>query len=132
LYARPKQRHGMALQIKTKRVEPDILVVELAGRMVFGPEIRRFEERFDELLGQGERKLLFDLSDVESIDSTGIEVVASCFAKATRAGGELRVACVPDKVHRVFKILRLDTILPLYPTLAAASEAFTVTGDPDS
>jgi anti-sigma B factor antagonist len=115
----------VSLQIQTTRVEPDIVVVQLSGSITSRSQ-NMVEPLVNDLLDQNEKKLVFDLTAVEQIDSTGANIVIHCFLAALAAGGGLRVAA-SGKVARVFKITRLDVVIPCYPTVAAACEGFTIT-----
>ena len=120
----------MALQTETRRVEPDIVVVQFAGRITLGPESQIIEPLVNDLLRQNQKKLIFDLSGVERIDSTGMLTIAHCFFMLRAAGGGLRLAGASESVARLFKMTRLDTVLPFYPTVAAACEGFVITPRP--
>jgi anti-sigma B factor antagonist len=87
------------------------------------------EPLVNDLLDQNEKRLVFDLTGVENIDSTGANIVIRCFLAALAAGAGLRVACASRKVARLVTITRLDAVLPVYPTVASACEAFTITPD---
>ncbi|MBI3696482.1 MAG: STAS domain-containing protein [Acidobacteria bacterium] len=112
----------MALHIETKQMEPDVTVMEFKGKITMGLESQRIEAQVDELLRQHKTKLVFDLTGVEYVDSTGMGVIVSCFSKTSRAGGALRVAGLNDRVRQLFKITRVDTVLSFYPTAQAAAE----------
>jgi len=123
----------VSLQIQTTRVEPDIVVVHLSGSITSGPESQAVVEPLvRDLLNQSEKKLIFDLTGVEETDSTGLKIIIHCFLAARTAGAELRLASASANVARLFKITRLDTVLPWYPTVAAACEGFTVTPERES
>jgi hypothetical protein len=65
------------LQIQTARVEPDIVVVHLNGRMTSRLNSPVVEPMVNDLLNQNERKLIFDLTAVEenrSSESTSLSV----------------------------------------------------------
>ena len=115
----------MSLQLQTTRVEPDIVVVHLSGSITLKSE-NIAEPLVTDLLNQNEKKLIFDLTGIEEIDSTGLKIIIQCFLAAQRAGGGLRVAGPSARAARLFQITRLDTVLPRYPTVAAACEGFTV------
>jgi anti-sigma B factor antagonist len=117
----------VSLQIQTTRVEPDIVVVHLNGRMTSRLESRIVEPVVNDLLNQKQRKFIFELTGVEEIDSTGANILIQCFLSARKTGAGLRVAGASANVARLFKITRLDTVLPVYPTVAAACEGFTLT-----
>ena len=114
------------LRVETSRIEPDITVLSFAGKIVLGPDSMQIEMLVFELLKKNQKKFIFDLSRVYYVDSTGMGVIASCFTKAAKAGGGLRLAGVSGRVRELFKITRLDSVVGFYPTVLAASENFTV------
>jgi anti-sigma B factor antagonist len=117
----------VGLRLQTTRVEPDIVVVHFSGSITSGPENQIIVEPLvSDLLHQNEKKLIFDLTGVEQIDSTGANILIRCFLAAREASGEVRFASARAKVARVFKITRLDAVIPCYPTVAAACAGFTV------
>ena len=112
----------MSLQFNTTRVNPDIVVVQLTGSILLWPEGQI--GIINQLLEQNERKLILDLSGIEHMDSSGAELMFECFNAAKKAGGQLHFAAPKSRVARLFQVTRLDTILPFYPTVAAACESF--------
>ena len=108
------------LDIRRRLVEPDTVVVEIVGRIVFGPECQQIEWLISNLLSQDEKKIIFDVSGVSHIDSAGVGILAMCFGKSKRAGGDLRLAGAKGIVAEVLKMTQLDRILPLYATTEAA------------
>ncbi len=108
------------LDIQRKRIEPDLVVVEIAGKIVAGPECAQIEWLISDLLSQDEKKIVFDLSEVTHLDSTGVGIVVMCFGKVKKAGGDLRVAGARGIVEEVLKMTKVDRIIFLYPTAAAA------------
>lgn len=112
----------MFLEFHKRSVEPDLVVFELGGKIVFGPESETIQKLVQEALYRGEKKLIFDLSRVEYIDSTGLGAIVHCVSAAKSAGGALRLAATSEPVRRKLKTSKLDMILPLYPTVEAACE----------
>jgi len=65
-------------------------------------------------------RLILDFSLTTFLASAGMAAMIKLNRQAREAGGELRVAgCVGD-VLRTLKLTRLDTVIPLYPDIAAA------------
>ena len=112
----------MPLRIQTRKIDPDITVLEFQEKITMGPDSRRMEEIVLELLGQHNKKFIFDLSAVEYVDSSGMGSIAYCFAKVTRAEGELRLAGLNDRLKPLFRMTRMDTVFSFYPTVLAAAE----------
>lgn len=115
------------LDVERTRIEPDVILVELAGKMVYGPECRQIEWLTTELLEEGERKIVFDLSRVSHLDSSGIGTLVMCSGKIKEAGGKLRVASAEGHVKTVLKITEAGKILDLHPSRIDALQAFSGT-----
>lgn len=111
------------LAIQRKLIEPGSVVVEIGGRIVFGPECQQIEWLISDLLSQDQKQIIFDISGVSHIDSTGVGIIVMCFGKVKKAGGDLRVAGAKGFVEEVLKMTRVDSIVVLYPTVAAAIAA---------
>jgi anti-sigma B factor antagonist len=112
------------LKIETKQVQPDIVILEIAGRITLGGESKQLEWAVDKLLGEGRKKVIFDIAGVTNIDSTGIGIIVVSSGKLKKAGGELRVAAASAHVEEVLKMTNLDQIVGLHPTTAAAAAGF--------
>jgi anti-sigma B factor antagonist len=112
------------LKIETKHVQPDIVVLEITGRITLGMESKQLEWAVESLVGEGRKKVIFDLTSVTNIDSTGIGIIVMSSGKLKKAGGELRVAGAAAHVGEVLKMTNVDQIVVLHPTTAAAAANF--------
>ena len=112
------------LEIQTKQVPPDIVVLEIAGRITLGRESKQLEWAVESLVGEGRKKVIFDLSGFTGVDSTGIGIIVMSSGKLKKAGGELRVAAATAHVQEVMKMTNLDQIVALHATTAAATADF--------
>ena len=111
------------MKISHSVVDPNIQVVAVSGRFTIGEESLEAERIMDGLLAKKERRFVFDLSQVDFIDSSCLGILVNCLRKAKAAGGELRVVTSP-RVEGIIKVVRLNTILPLYASMAPACENF--------
>ncbi len=118
----------MLLEIDTREVEPDITVVTFSGKITLGRESQRIELLVKELLEQNHKKVVFDLSGVTFIDSTGLGIITFCSASAAQAGGALRVAGATGLPEKLFHITKLDSIIGLFPTVEAACQNLSAPG----
>lgn len=110
----------MLLQIETKRIAPDITLLELAGKISLGRESQKIETVVQDLLRQNDNKIIFDVSRVDHMDSTGIGILAYCFGTLNRSGGEMRITGASGKVLHLLQITRLDNVLPLCGSIEEA------------
>jgi anti-sigma B factor antagonist len=120
----------MLLQIQEKRIEPDITVVELAGKLALGRESQRIETIVGDLIQAGCLRLILDTSGVDYIDSAGAGLVALSAGKLKEAGGRLIVVAAEGRVLNLLKLTQMSLIVTICPTLDAATEAFGRTSPP--
>jgi anti-sigma B factor antagonist len=114
----------LSVKIQSSKVEPDITVVRLLGNITVGSDGHLLEPYLKELLAQGARKVIFDLSGVEHLDSSGVELIFTCSSTVKAAGGQLRLAGPSKRVLRLFTITRLDSVLSFSESVEAAAASF--------
>lgn len=108
------------VKITEKEIAPDILALEMAGRLAVGAESQDLQTKVEGLIAQNRRKIILDLTELKYMDSTGLGTVVSCFTKTRQAGGQLRVAGANKTILNLFKITRLDKVLSLDESVDAA------------
>lgn len=114
----------MILESKQYRVEPDITVYELSGRLSLGSASQQLEWKLAALPGEGVRKLVVDLSNLLSIDSAGVGILVMVAGKFADAGGSMKIAGAKGAVANVFSIVHVDKIVSLYATAPEACQSF--------
>lgn len=114
------------LNIKKMQPEPDVTVLEISGRLTMGRACEEVEWQLESLLKEKKTKVVFDLSELKYLDSTGIGIVVMCSGKLKKSGGELRVAGAKGPVDATFRLTNVNQIIPLFPTCSAAVDSFLV------
>ena len=92
-----------------------------------GPDSAEIQVLVRKLLGEDRKKLVFDLSEVNYIDSTGLGILTVCSATMKAGGGALRVAGAQPLPQKLFQLTKLDKILSFFPTVEDACRDFTLT-----
>jgi anti-anti-sigma factor len=113
----------MPLEIDQKEVAPATAVISLAGNVMRGPESERIEEALNGALAQGLSRIVFDMSGVKRIDSTGIGRFIYCLNKVQENGGKLWMAGAQGYVRECFRVTRLDTVFQFCGTVEDALAA---------
>lgn len=116
----------MILAINRKHLTPEIEVLEMTGRIVLGSDGMQVEWTVAQLLKAHHKKLIFDLSGVTLLDSTGVGVLVMCHAKVKKAGGMLRIAGSTGMVEDTLKLTSVDKLIGSFPTVAEAAQAMSV------
>lgn len=114
----------MILSIERKQIAPDITVLEMNGRIILGNNSREVELKLAELLNDQIRKIIFDLSGVTMLDSTGVGILVVSQAKIKKQGGELRIAGATGVVGEILQMTSVDKLVSIFPTAAAAAANF--------
>lgn len=96
-----------------------VATARLQGRLDFqtAPEVRQ------ELLSTVEAgwiRLVVDLGAVDFVDSSGLGALIGGLKAARAAGGDLRLAAVPEQARVVLSLTTLDRMFKSYPSAEEA------------
>lgn len=117
----------MSLGITERRVR-DVVVLELNGRLTLGAGCEALDKHVEELVTAGRRSILLHCGSVSMIDSQGLKVIVRTTSRLRELGGHLKLCATPPRVHEVFQVTRLVTVLETYPTEAEALASFAPPG----
>jgi len=112
------------LSVQRKSIEPGIAVLEMTGRIAMGSDSQTIEWRLAELLRENHKRVVFDLTQVTFLDSSGIGILMMCHAKLKKAGGALHIAGAQGMVLETLEITSLSKIVNCYRTAAEAARSF--------
>jgi len=101
-----------------------VTIVDISGRIVLGEESAALRSLVGDLLNKGHKKILFNLGDVDYIDSSGLGHLVSAFSSVQKQGGELKLLHLTKKVQDVMQITRLYTVFDIMDDEGAAVRSF--------
>jgi anti-sigma B factor antagonist len=90
-----------------------VAIVDFRGRIVLGEESAALRDLVRELLSKGHRQLLFNLRDVDYIDSSGLGSLVGALTSARKQKGELKLLNLTNKVRHVMQITKLNTVFEI-------------------
>jgi anti-anti-sigma factor len=112
------------LSIEHTIVNPSMVLITVKGKLMLGADGGQLERLVSQLLGEGVRHFVMDLSGLTHIDSTGIgRFIASYNLILPVAGSTLRMAAAGGAVRSAFKVTKLDTVFPFFDSVDAAEAA---------
>ena len=114
----------MILKIEQTSIAPDIDVFAMSGRLTMGSDSQQVEWNLAKLINENHRKVIFDLSGVSFLDSSGIGILVMCHAKLKKAGGSLRLAGAQGMVRQIIEMTNVNKLVDLYATASDASKDF--------
>lgn len=80
------------------------------------------EEKLRALIQKPEPKLIFDLSGVTHLSSSGIRVLLTTLREADALGGKLLLCHLSEVVHKMVEAVELDQVFDIFPTVEEALE----------
>ncbi len=112
----------MKFETKLERMDPDVTVVHITGRLGAGPDCKELGGLIQDLLVKNQKKVVFDMAGVEYIDSAGIGAIVWCVSNVVKGSGRVCLAAVPDGVRCILKMTGIF-FPPVYPTVLEAAES---------
>jgi len=67
-------------------------------------------------------RMVFDLSGVELVDSSGVGALVGLFKRVRALRGDLRIAALRGQPRQIFSLLRLDRVFGVEDTVQEATE----------
>jgi anti-sigma B factor antagonist len=101
----------------------DILVVDCAGRIVFGEESAELRETVKKLIAQSGR-IVLNLANVSYIDSGGLGTLVALYTTARNAGGSIKLANLTERVGDLLQVTKLLTVFEVFDSEKGALESF--------
>jgi anti-sigma B factor antagonist len=112
-----------ALHITTD-ARGDVTVLKLEGRLVLEDGDSVFRDAVNALAAQNRINLVIDLAEVSVIDSAGIGVLVGRFLSVRRRGGDMKLAHLTARSHRVMTITQLLDVFDCFDSVEEAVESF--------
>lgn len=96
-----------------------VIIFTLSGSLDIGT-VSTMRADLDALLSTGQHKVLFDLYELEQIDSSGIGAIIALFKRVRSNRGEVKIARLIGQPREIFSLLRLDRVFDIYDEVETA------------
>ncbi|HKN21933.1 MAG TPA: STAS domain-containing protein [Terracidiphilus sp.] len=91
-------------------------VVVFTGQITLGSSLSLVDSQVRSLISSGARKIVFDLSGVESVDSAGLGMLIYAYGSLKAKGGNLRLCGVAPRVQSLLELTNMNTLLTIDAT----------------
>lgn len=102
-----------------------ILVISLDGNLLGEHSNAPVMELLKSNLDTGTKKVLFNLSEMKFINSTGLGMLMTALTKTRNAGGELALCGIPDQMKKLLQMTKLESLFPVHADEGAAISFLT-------
>ena len=104
----------MSLDIRESARE-GVIVLTMKGRLAVG-ESNALREKVNAVSAAGTQNIVLDLSQLDYIDSTGIGELVGYLGKFTTQNRKLILVNPSERIMKLLKLAKLDTVFKIYST----------------
>ncbi len=109
----------------TEKETNGIVILELAGKIMGGPDATLLNDKLHKLIESGNTKVVADLSRVNWMNSSGLGILISALTTIRNSGGDLKLAAITDRIQSLLMITKLLTVFDTYDTVQSAMDSFS-------
>jgi anti-sigma B factor antagonist len=111
--------------IKTSTRQVDgVTIVDLSGRITLGEASVVVRDVINDLMSNGNKKILLNLAEVNYVDSSGIGVLVSSLSSVRKQGGELKLLNITKRIRDLLQITKLYSLFDIKDDEATALASF--------
>jgi len=107
------------------RSQATVKVIKLRGRLALGEPVERLRATVEDLLSSGENRLVLDLEELATMDSSGIGLLSRLLTLSKQQGGSLKLVNPSKFVVQTLKLVGLLNLLEVFPETQAAAASFS-------
>lgn len=100
-----------------------VLVMQLPVRLNLS-EAREFLPEVMAVLRNDRPHIVFDFSEVQQIDSAGVEMLLKCLERVMSLDGDLKLAALTPQASIILELTRVDRLFEIFASVNAAVESF--------
>jgi anti-sigma B factor antagonist len=101
-----------------------VKLVKLRGRLNLGESVDRLRETLDDLMGNGDTRIVMDLSEVPWIDSSGIGLLVKILTSAKQQGGSIKLLNPSKFTVQTLKMICLLELFEIFEDQQLAVASF--------
>jgi len=110
------------MEFKTEKIG-DVTIVELVTDVLDANNAREFKTGISPILEKN-RNVIFDMSQVGFLDSSGCGTILSSLRQLSSAGGDLKMFGVQKQVLTLFELIRMHRIIEIFNAKEEAVKSF--------
>lgn len=107
------------------RSQGAVKIIKLRGRLGLGEPVERLRAAMENLLSAGENRLVLDLEELATMDSSGIGLLSRFLTSAKQQGGSLKLVNPSKFVVQTLKLVGLLNLFEVFPDTEAAAASFS-------
>ena len=106
------------------RSQGQVKIIKLRGRLTLGEPCDRLRATIEDLIASGDTRLVLDLEELATMDSSGIGLVSRFLTSAKQQGGSLKLVNPSKFVSQSLKLVGLINLFEVFPDSQTAAASF--------
>jgi anti-sigma B factor antagonist len=108
-----------------------VVVMEVPGALN-NLEGQAFFQELQPLLETDRPRIVLDCSQLQRVDSAGIEILLHCIEEAMKRDGDVKLAAVPPASIAILELMRVDRLFEVFDTVEEATQSFHAVAQPET
>lgn len=113
----------MALTTTVRKVG-DVSIVDINGKITLGENTGLLRDEVLLLLSTGAKNLVFDMTHVSYIDSSGLGELVGAYTTTANQGGSLKLLHLQSRTRALMQLTKLYTVFAVFEDEKTAVESF--------
>ena len=101
----------MEISIKVKN---NILIAKMIGELDHHNAEKVKNKLEEEIINRGIKNLVFDLSELAFMDSSGIGMIIGRYKMVVAIGGKVNIICINKQIEKILTLSGLNKIINVY------------------
>lgn len=94
-------------------------------------EAQAFLAELQPMLQSDRPRVVLDCSQVQHMDSAGIEMLLNCMGEAMKRDGDIKLASLSPASAAILELMRVDRLFEIYDTAEQATRSFQAVALPE-
>lgn len=107
------------------RKNAGVIIIDVDGKIVLGEGDVEIKKTVDDLLKQGSKNFLLNLSRVPYLDSAGLGEIIRCYTSLRKSGGNFKLLSPSRRIIDLLTITKLLDVFDTYENESAAIASFS-------
>ena len=108
----------------SEREQGGVVILEPKGKIMGGPDATLLHDKIHDLITSKKLHVVINLAEVDWMNSTGLGILIAGLTTLRDNKGDLKLACVTDKIQSLLTITKLVTVFEAYDTVDLAVASF--------
>ena len=98
----------------------NIGVLEISAKILGDSDAPNLQVQVKDLIARGINNIILDLEAVRLINSIGIGNIMLCMTSVKKAGGQLKLTAVAEKIIDILALMEIDQLFDIYENIESA------------